>query len=243
MRDRGSRPLVLALDSAGSGCSAAVSVGATILATQSIAGLHGQAEALMPLVDAAMCTAGLSPASLDLIVTTVGPGSFTGTRVGIATARGIALATDARLIGVTSFEAVAAGSRPPGREHSEFLLVALESRREHLFVQVFDRWRNPAGESAVVPPAELGEIVNAVVGRAPLLIAGDAARRALPVLVRRPDTGLCESQTPLAVGALRAALYRHRLGGRSGAAQPLYLRPPDTTTSSERRGTAGFAQE
>src|SRR5438128_6462839 len=127
--------IVLALDSAGSACSAVVAAGDTVLAADHIASLHGQAEALMPMVDAAMRKAGLPPAAIDLIAATVGPGSFTGIRVGLAAARGIALAANAPLIGVSSFEAVAAMSGEPSRIHSCFLLVALESRREDLFVQ------------------------------------------------------------------------------------------------------------
>jgi len=229
-----SRPLVLALDSAGSACSAAVAVGEDILAAERIDTLHGQAEALMPLVDTAMRRAGLPPAALDLVVTTVGPGSFTGIRVGIAAARGIALAADAQLVGVTSFEAVA------GCEHPNFLLVTLESRREDLFVQIFDRLRNPVGEPTAVAPADLGELVNATAAAVPLLVAGDAVQRALPLLTKPPGTCLLEIRTPLAVGALRAAL-RLRLSGGGREARPLYLRPPDTTTSNVRR-TVGPAE-
>jgi tRNA threonylcarbamoyladenosine biosynthesis protein TsaB len=235
-----SRPLVLALDSAGSACSAAVAVGEDILAAERIDTLHGQAEALMPLVDTAMRRAGLPPAALDLVVTTVGPGSFTGIRVGIAAARGIALAADAQLVGVTSFEAVAAESGAPGCEHPNFLLVTLESRREDLFVQIFDRLRNPVGEPTAVAPADLGELVNATAAAVPLLVAGDAVQRALPLLTKPPGTCLLEIRTPLAVGALRAAL-RLRLSGGGREARPLYLRPPDTTTSNVRR-TVGPAE-
>jgi tRNA threonylcarbamoyladenosine biosynthesis protein TsaB len=229
------QPLVLALDSAGSTCSAAVAAGGNVLASEGIASPHGQAERLMPMVDTVMRRAALSPAALDLVVTTVGPGSFTGIRVGIAAARGIALAADARLVGTTSFEAVAAGLPAATREHPGFLLVVLESRREDLFVQFFDRLRNPIEEAVSVTPAALPEMVNAAVGAAPLLIAGDAARRTMPILARRPDTGLCEISIPLAIGALRAALHHLQLGRKGRAARPLYLRSPDVTPSRVRQ--------
>src|SRR6516162_1830595 len=141
MMDEASQPVVLAFDSAGSTCSVAVAVGDTILCAERILTVHGQAEALLPMVDAAMRKAAVPPAGLDLIATTVGPGSFTGIRVGLAAARGIALATDARLIGVTSFVATAAGTAQSNLSETRFLLVALESRREDLYIQFFD----PAG--------------------------------------------------------------------------------------------------
>jgi tRNA threonylcarbamoyladenosine biosynthesis protein TsaB len=203
-----------------------------------MAGLHGQAEKLMPMIDTVVRQAGLPPAALDLVVTTVGPGSFTGIRAGIAAARGIALAANARLVGVTSFDAVA-GSAAPGREHSGFLLVTLESRREDFFVQIFDRVRDRVGEPTAVAPSALLDMVNAAVGEAPLLIAGNAAQRALSVLTRRPDIDILENPTPLAIGALRAAIHCLQFGGSGEAARPLYLRAPDATPSGGRTEAPG----
>jgi tRNA threonylcarbamoyladenosine biosynthesis protein TsaB len=239
MRNRAPDPLCLALDSAGSACSAAVAVGGNVLAVESMACLHGQAEKLMPMIDTVMRQAGLPPAALDLVVTTVGPGSFTGIRAGIAAARGIALAVNARLVGVTSFDAVAAGSAAPGRQHSGFLLVTLESRREDFFVQIFDRARDQVGEPMAVAPSALLDMVNAAVGKVPLLIAGDAAHRALSVLTGRPHIDILEHPTPPAIGALRAAIHCLQSGGSGEAARPLYLRAPDATPSRRRTEAPG----
>src|SRR5258708_19583473 len=106
MKRKGSGPVILAIDSAGLACSVVVAVGDTILSTERVETRHSQAEALMPMVDAAMRKAGLPPAALDLVAATVGPGSFTGIRVGLAAARGIALATGAHLAGATPSDAV-----------------------------------------------------------------------------------------------------------------------------------------
>jgi tRNA threonylcarbamoyladenosine biosynthesis protein TsaB len=187
----------------------------------------------MPMVDAVMREAAVSPAELDLVAVTLGPGSFTGIRVGLAAARGIALAIDARLLGVTTFEAVAA-TGPLGCDESRLLLVALESRREDLFIQLFEGALNPVSEPAAVMPPDLGPAVDAAVGEAPLLIAGDAACRAARLLETRPGTTALEGSVPIAIGALRAALCRLRLGGPDAAAQPLYLRPPAVTLPKPR---------
>src|SRR5207302_2188062 len=108
---------------AGSACSVAVGLGENIVAEEHIDTMHGQAEALLPLVNRAMREAGQEPAALDVVVVTVGPGSFTGIRVGLAAARGIALATGARLLGVTSFDAVAVQASPRDGSETRFLLV------------------------------------------------------------------------------------------------------------------------
>jgi tRNA threonylcarbamoyladenosine biosynthesis protein TsaB len=240
MTREGSGPVVLAIDSAGLACSAVVAVGDTILSTERVETRHSQAEALMPMVDAAMRKAGLPPAALDLVAATVGPGSFTGIRVGLAAARGIALATGAQLVGVSSFEAVAAslaqGLAQPDCGDVQFLLIALESRREDLYVQLFARPWNPVGPPASMMPAALGEAMNAAVGAAPLLIAGDAAQRAALVLSNCADTIIVEDSAPDAIGVLRAGLHRWR-SGAVDAPRPLYLRPPDVTLPSSSRAS------
>jgi tRNA threonylcarbamoyladenosine biosynthesis protein TsaB len=212
-------------------CSVAVTVGDVITYTERVDSTHGQAERLLPMADRALNRAGLSPAELDLVAVTVGPGSFTGIRVGLAAARGIALATGARLMGVTSFDAVAVTHATRGR----FLLVALESRRENLFVQLFGPQCDPIGEPAAIIPAELGDDVNATVGAMPLLIAGDAAHRAAVLLSSRADTTILNDSPPDAVGALRAALRRPQSGEQINTARPIYLRSPGVTPAAKHR--------
>ena len=230
MADTASPRVVLAIDSAGSACSVAVGLGEMVVAEERIDTMHGQAEAMLPLVDKTMREAGQVPAALDLVVATVGPGSFTGIRVGLAAARGIALATGARLLGVTSFDAVAAGAAL--RDCSDtrfFLLIALESRREDFYVQFFDPHGNSLREPAAIMPFMLGEAVAATVGARPLLIAGDAAHLASAALAQRRDTSALADSAPGAVGTLRAGLRQLRLGKAADAPRPLYLRPPDVT--------------
>ncbi|HJU19015.1 MAG TPA: tRNA (adenosine(37)-N6)-threonylcarbamoyltransferase complex dimerization subunit type 1 TsaB, partial [Stellaceae bacterium] len=163
-------PFILALDAAGLACSVAVAAGEALLARERVDSPHGQAERLMPLIEQAMEKAGLAAAALDLIAATVGPGSFTGIRVGLAAARGIALATGKPLLGVTGFAAVAAGPAAASCPAEGLLLVALESRREDLYVQVFDRLRQPCGAPFAVLPGRLAQSL-AFAGAAPLAVA------------------------------------------------------------------------
>ena len=186
------------------------------------------------MVDAVMRQAGVPPAALDFVAATCGPGSFTGIRVGLAAAHGIALAAGARLIGVSSFGAAAAGAGQPDCSLPGFLLVALDSRRDELFIQLFDRRGKPRSEPAAVMPAELREAVEAVCGSAPVLIAGDAACRAASLLSEKVAATRLENMQPIAVGVLRAALGALRLGERQDAARPLYLRPPQVTFPKAR---------
>jgi tRNA threonylcarbamoyladenosine biosynthesis protein TsaB len=226
---------VLALDSAGSSCSAVVAAGEVIISAKRVATEHGQTERLLPMVDAVMRDARLAASALDIIGTTIGPGSFTGIRVGLAAAHGIALATHAQLIGVTGFEAVAAQLAHSAHDPcAGFLLIALESRREELYIQVLDPERSPLGDPVAVMPASLDEALAPIIGAAPLVIAGDAAPRASRMLSRCPGSIVIEGSAPNAIGVSQAVLRRWRLGRRSPDALPLYLRSPDVTISTVR---------
>ena len=233
VRTEPGQPIVLALDSAGSGCSVVVGAGETVLAAERCATARGQAEMLLPLVDVVMRRSGLSRLALDIVGATVGPGSFTGIRVGLATALGIALATGVRPVGVTSFEAVAAGLSREVREWgASFLLVALESRREELYIQLFDHASCPAGDPMGALPAALGETLKGLIGEAPLIVGGDAAQRAASMLLPRADTIVTKGSAPDAAGLLRAVLGRASRREGSLKPSPVYLRPPDVTVSS-----------
>ena len=235
-------PLVLALDATGFACSVVVAAGEIVLARGRVATRYGQAEHLLPMIDDAIRRASLRPSAIDLIGATVGPGSFTGIRVSVSAARGIALATQARLIGVSSFEAVAANlARPVGRIPGP-LLIALESRREDLYIQIFDRAGGPLSGPRVVMPALLGAVLDESIGEAPIFVAGDAAERAASALSRRPETTLIEASAPDAAGVLRAVRRRWRAGERGGKLLPLYLRAPDVTVPASRQGVRGASR-
>lgn len=212
--------ITLAIDTAGSACSVAIGRGSTVIAAHRREMRHGHAETLMPMVDAAMGEAGLSPSELDAVAVSLGPGGFTGIRVGLAAAHGIALASGARLIGITSFAAVAAAARP-----TDTLLVALDSRRADLYVQLFDRTEKAFGEPLALLPDRLAEWVPS----GPLSIAGDAAAAAAAALAGRSDIAVLSDTAPDACGVLAAALAQDNDSSR---ARPLYLRPPDVTFPS-----------
>ena len=228
---RGAGLTLLAIETAGSACSAAVGRGSVVLVAERQAMRYGHAEALMPMVDRVVAASGLSRAALDGIAVAVGPGGFTGMRVGLGAAQGIALALKARLIGVTSFAAVAA-ALPAGTGAA---LVALDSRREDLYIQLFDRASGvPLGEPAAIMPAALAEHVGALAGNSRLLIAGDIAEIAVAALAGRFDTEIAAESAPDARGVLAAGLRQIERKPADGPVRPLYLRPPDVTMPKQQ---------
>jgi tRNA threonylcarbamoyladenosine biosynthesis protein TsaB len=216
---------VLAFDSSGGGCSAAVLGDDRVLARESVAMLRGQAEHLVPMIARVMAAAGISFNDLELIGVTLGPGAFTGVRIGIATAQGLALATGVPALGLGSFEAVAAAV-PDDLLAGRGLLVAIESRREELFLQAFDHARRPLGEGALV--ASESWHLSAPPG--PLVIAGDGAERLAPALRDRGDVVVSAESGSIDPAALaRLALARWRQGARTERLEPRYLHAPDVT--------------
>ena len=184
----------------------------------------GQAERLVPMIEAVMARANLRFEDLDLIAVTLGPGAFTGVRIGIATAEGLGLASGRPVLGLTSFEAVAAGA-PPELRAGRALVVAIESRREELYLQAFDVAGAPLAEGALVAPVAWSAWLPA----GPLVLAGDGAGRLTAAaagrdLVRASGSGLVDA------GDLASlALRRWRPGKAVPRLEPIYLRAPDTT--------------
>ena len=215
---------ILAFDSSGGGCSAAVLSGGRLLAEESAAMLRGQAEHLVPMIARVMGKAEVGFAELDLIAVTLGPGAFTGVRIGIAAAQGLALATGSPALGLGSFEAVAAAV-PAALTEGRSLLVAIESRREELYLQAFDRRGAPLGQGALVPAERWRDIAPP----GPLVLAGDGAAR-LGSALARPDIVTAPGPGSIDAAALaRLAAERWRAGFRTERLEPRYLHAPDVT--------------
>ena len=211
---------LLAIDTALAACSAAVldTAHGGIIASESLPMIRGHAEALMPLVARVMKTSGLAFADLDRIVVTTGPGSFTGLRVGVAAARGLGLATKRPVVGVATLSAFAAPYL--GVDNKNPVIVAIEARHAHVYLQVF----SPSGRTLIAPRlAPLRDAVRAA-SDAPACIVGSAARAVAdglsdpaPVTVDgrdAPDIGWVAQ-----IGAV--------VPEASAPPKPQYLRAPD----------------
>ena len=208
---------ILALDAAAAACSVALWREGEVLAYRQSPMARGRAEALMPLVLEAMAAAGVDFPDLEKIAVGVGPGSFTGIRIALAAARGIGLAAGRPVVGIDSFNALAAGI-PSARLAGRSLLAVVESKRRELFGQYFDSHIRALGEPLVLAPAALLERRPP----GPLLVVGDGA----PHLPAGPDLTLVSGPgRPDARAIARLAAEGRVILG----SVPLYLRPPDVT--------------
>jgi len=217
---------LLAFDCSGASCAAAVLVDDVVKAERFQAMERGQAEALLPMIGTVMAEAGLGWHELDAIATTIGPGSFTGVRLGLSAARGLALAADRPLVALTAFEAVAAGLGPLDRP----IAIAIDSRRGPVFAQRFTAGLELIGEPAQLEP----EAVAAWLGAGPWRLAGDGVAN---LADQAFGPSILLDAEPLRIRAsdlARAAAALGRPGIDRLAVQPLYLRAPDVTQPKPR---------
>ena len=164
--------LILAIDTALDACAAAVldTSASHLIAQESQPMKRGHAEALMPLIARVMKASGIAFTELDRIAATAGPGSFTGLRVGLSAARGIALAANKPVVGVTTLTAFAAPIVGEDSEHP--VISAIDARHDHVYFQVV------AGDgSSLIKPkvAPIAEALDASRFGAPHLV-GNAAQ-------------------------------------------------------------------
>ncbi|WP_052711597.1 tRNA (adenosine(37)-N6)-threonylcarbamoyltransferase complex dimerization subunit type 1 TsaB [Elstera litoralis] len=191
---------------------------------------RGQVEALLPMVDAVQRAAGIAYPDLVAIAATVGPGSFTGIRLGLAAARGIGLATGRPVFGIDSFAAQFVTLRADRSNLPETLLIVLDSKRQDLFAQALDAEGRALMPPQVLAPEAVRTLAEALLAErgGGLLLSGDAAQ--LPALAEiAAERVPCGPPAIAALAAHAAALWRASTvdGVALPAASPLYLRPPD----------------
>jgi tRNA threonylcarbamoyl adenosine modification protein YeaZ len=230
--------MLLAFDTSMAACSAAVydlALGG-VRAFRFARMERGHADALAPMIKDVMDETGIGFSDLQRIGVTLGPGTFTGVRTGIAMARGLALALDRPIAGIETLSAIAANARA-GKAP---LVVAADARRDEIYFALAGSshpplvlpiaeaiHRLPAGESFI-----LGTSAEALIAAAP------SGR-----LVRLPDGDLPDARNFAALCAV--------IPTASVAPEPLYLRPPDakpqtqpsraTSTAAVRQATVGEA--
>ena len=212
---------VLAIDTALGACAAAVldSQAGAILAAESIGMVRGHAEAVMPLIARVMDAARSEFVELNRIAVTVGPGSFTGLRVGISAARGIALAAAKPAIGLSTLSALAAPH--VAARTGDTIIAAIDARNEQVYFQVFA----PNGVTVVTPRLDRVRAAVRAVPVGPTVITGSGALLVAAHWPSGSPVPRVEDHAAPDIG------WVARLGAAAqeeGAPpKPLYLRRPD----------------
>jgi tRNA threonylcarbamoyladenosine biosynthesis protein TsaB len=228
-------PIILALDTSSPRAVAGVVEGTSVLSAALVAAPTAPSEGVLPMIRRCLERAAVDIGEVTAVAVGRGPGSFTGTRIALATAKGIALGADTPLVGVNS---LAAAALDTGYTDGP-VVVALDARRSEILLAAHAV--SGAGARGGVEPvreilsarlagaARAGEVLRAVGPPERCFVTGDAAsllpeRWQRPAGTRPPSEGLIRSPLSLA----RLALARLERGGADDpdALEPLYSRPP-----------------
>ena len=221
---------ILAIDTALGLCSAGVFEAETdrMLSVESVDMVRGHAEALMPIIERVMGRVEGGFASLDRIAVSVGPGSFTGLRVGLAAGRALGFAAEKPVIGINTLSAFAAPSLGVGG--NEAVVSVIDARHSHVYLQMV----SPDGRLLLAPQIISMTDAVAAIGSLPVRIVGSAA--SLLASGVSEAGGSCRADPDLAGPDIA---WIARLGAvaipEQSPPSPLYLRPPDATPQTNGR--------
>jgi len=211
--------IVLSIDTCLDACAAAVWAEGRTLASRSEPMRRGHQERLGSLVSELMREAGIDSAALDRIGVTVGPGSFTGLRVGLAFAKGLGLALSRPVAGVGVLEALAAD------EPDEVVAAAVAGPREQVYLQVFASGHALMSPDCLPSVSAAARLIELAGGRRVALVGSGAEG----LLAAAPGSRLAERTTPAPATVARLAAAAPP---PIAMPRPLYLRPPDARPSA-----------
>lgn len=209
--------------------SVAVVRGAEVLAAESYEGLMQHAERLLSTVDAALAAAGVGRADIELLACDVGPGSFTGVRVAVASAKGMALGLGVPLVGVRSLEAMAFEARAAaGVDPDATLVPVLDAKKGEVYAAAFDASLALVAAPWHAPLDRFGEVVRrlsrpVVFGEGAEPLARAAGLIVLPGVATRGPAAVHVAQRGSAL------IASGRAAGDPGLVEPEYVRAPDAT--------------
>jgi tRNA threonylcarbamoyladenosine biosynthesis protein TsaB len=220
--------IILAFDACFGGCSVAVSRDGVCLASDAVAPAPGKADLLVQLIASTLQQAQLTVSDIDRIAVTLGPGGFTGVRVGVAAARALALAAGTPVVATTSLHVMAAEASAivAGQLAGRALIVAVDAHRGELYVQSFDDQGAPVTATHAVA---VGDAAWLPADR-PLLVVGSGAA----FLVDAAQARGLDARVGLPT-LLPSAQYLSQLATQLApmpVVSPLYLRPPDAKPST-----------
>tara|TARA_R110002096_G_scaffold20029_3_gene66741 strand:+ start:3462 stop:4160 length:699 start_codon:yes stop_codon:yes gene_type:complete len=213
---------LLAIDTGQAACSVALWRDGSVVAHRWAPMPKGHAESLVPMIKEVQAEAEFAFEDLDGFAVTVGPGTFTGLRVGLATARGLAVAASKPLIGVTTLEAIAWPVRQEAKDGAA-IVAAFDARRNETYLQCFAADGTGMMDAALV---SLDDVAAHVPDR-PLICVGTGAALVRDRLTSHAhDIGLA-SAAALPDARIVAEIAADRPADPESLPGPLYLRAPD----------------
>jgi tRNA threonylcarbamoyladenosine biosynthesis protein TsaB len=237
---RGAPPAIVAIETATETVGVAVRTPGGVQAEFALTGRRRHVETLTPALEHLLAQVGLVPADVGVVAVDIGPGLFTGLRVGVAAAKGLAQSLGVGIVGATSLDILEAGAAGTGRRG--LVLSCVDARRGEVFAAV--RELDAGGVVVAEPvapglfgPSDLVEVLGGL-GGGPVLAVGDGARRYAGALQTVPCVEVATALSfPPPAALLGLVLARLEAGETAVAAAcvvPLYLREADARSNFAR---------
>lgn len=240
-KDRTGDMLVLAFDTCWGACSAALCLAGTeeassrkVLAASFEPMTTGHAEALPRMLATLFSETATAAGGIVRIVTPSGPGSFTGIRIAIATARALQLVSSARIFTCSSLQALAVSTTQDTGTLKRPLLVAMEARNGQTYVELFQTAIFEQGSAPqLLTYRQAAEMANSVCSGTAIDLVGTAAEK-VAAEMKSPGAEINLQATAPAIDAKWLALNASVMTPQKGGLAPLYLRPPDAKPQAAR---------
>ncbi|MBQ7915654.1 MAG: tRNA (adenosine(37)-N6)-threonylcarbamoyltransferase complex dimerization subunit type 1 TsaB [Firmicutes bacterium] len=227
--------IILGIEAAAKVAGAAVYRDGQIVAEQMVNGTLTHSETLMPMVDAVLKAANMQPKELDAIALTAGPGSFTGLRIGAATAKGLALGLNIPLIPICTLEGLAANMGPT----DHLIVPMMDARRNQVYTAIYDYEKGEVMAPEAMAPADLAVKLQEL-GR-PVVVLGDGSAlyveklrelSHVPVVLAPAHLRHASAGTVAALGAKK---YEQGQSISGSQLELNYLRKPQAEREREER--------
>ena len=210
---------VLAFDTAMGGVSVGLNAASGHVVSRMVETTRGQATILVPMVKEVLDEAQLTFKDIDLIVSSIGPGSFTGLRIGLATARSLSLALDVPVVGLNTLDMMA-----KHYQAEQPLLIVLESKRQDFYARYYDA----EGKALTEAFADDASVVLERAPHEPFMVGGDCLNRFQGCVTG--DFGMLDNLTqPDPILMTQIGLAQYEKEGADEMPQPLYLRGADVS--------------
>lgn len=213
---------ILGFEASNGECSAAILEDMRLIYTIKSQDRSMQAESLIPMIEYMLAETKLGYSDIDYVATTTGPGSFTAIRIGLAAAKGIALASQINLLGLSNFDTIFYRTREQIGSY-DYIAAILNAYRGQSYLQIFAKNGDIVQEGILI---DNGEIANYLDLGGSIICAGQISQLK-EFLTKLSVTILPRFPLPDARTVCKAAYEKIALGKAAGKLDPLYIRPPD----------------
>lgn len=220
--------LILSIESSTEVCSVAIARDGEVLALRESVEGRDHSRLLAMFVDELLKESGLSSSQLDAVAVSMGPGSYTGLRIGVSLAKGLCYGLNTPLLGVGSLEALVAVAREKGVAEGATLCPMIDARRMEVYTQIFRSESITPIEAKIIDEESFSEYRDG----GEFVIFGDGAAKCAEVL----PWAMLMDVAPSASGVARVAEVKFKAGEREDVAyfEPFYLKDVVITKSKKR---------